>query len=136
MPGEHRSAVHELVLEWLRSARADLAIARMSENQEIAPEIIAFHAQQAVEKALKALLVQNQIEFPRTYVIGVLLTLCVESGYTFNEDTGDVVTLTRYAVGVRYPGETEPVTRQEAHFAAALADTVVQAAESQVRKTG
>jgi hypothetical protein len=49
MPGEHRSAVHELVLEWLRSARADLAIARMSENPEIAPDIIAFHAQQAVE---------------------------------------------------------------------------------------
>jgi hypothetical protein len=69
-------------------------------------------------------------------VIGVLLTLCVESGYTFTEDTGDVVTLTRYAVGARYPGETEPVTRQEAHSAAALADTVVQAAESQVRKTG
>jgi HEPN domain-containing protein len=32
--------------------------------------------QQAVEKALKALLVQYQVEFPRTHVIGVLLTLC------------------------------------------------------------
>ena len=55
MPDERQQAIQELVAEWMRRARSDLVITKMTENEEISPEIPAFHAQQAAEKALKAL---------------------------------------------------------------------------------
>jgi HEPN domain-containing protein len=88
---------------------------------ELEREILAFHAQQAVEKALKALLVQHQVEFPYTHAIGPLLNLCQAAGFEGTEALGDAAILTRYAVAARYPGEQDPVSRQEAREAASLA---------------
>jgi len=103
MPDDRQLAVREIVAEWMRHAWSDMTIARMVENDEIAPEIIAFHAQQAVEKALKALLVQRQVEFTRTHIIGVLIVLCKESGYKIEENLQEAVTLSRFAIASRYP---------------------------------
>ncbi len=136
MPDERALAILELVAEWMRHARSDLVIASMVAEEQVAPEILAFHAQQAVEKGLKALLVQRQIEFPRLHVIGPLLQLCLEAGYEREgiEALADAVTLTRYAVATRYPGEVEPVSRQEAIEAFRLADRVLNWVESQLEK--
>ncbi len=114
-------------------ARADLTVAQMVENEAIDPEIIAFHAQQSVEKSLKALLVLRQIDFPRTHVIGMLLTLCSESGYVIDENLSEASVLSRYAVAGRYPGQIEPIDREEAKLAVDLADQVYQWAERQIK---
>lgn len=97
----------------------------MTDDERIAPEIAAFHAQQAAEKILKALLVQKQVDFPRTHSIGALLALCEEAGIEGAKDLIDATSLTRYAVATRYPGEEDPVDRAEAREAAALATQVV-----------
>ena len=50
---------------WLRSAREDLRIVRMALDDD--PPLVgpaSFHSQQAAEKALKAALVLEGIEFP------------------------------------------------------------------------
>jgi len=60
-------------------------IAQLVPEERIAPDTLAFHAQQAVEKALKALLVQRQFDFPRTHAIGMLLNLCRSAGYEGSE---------------------------------------------------
>lgn len=132
MPDERQEAIRELVEEWMRRARSDLAVARMVDEEQIAPEILAFHAQQAAEKALKALLVQRQVEFPRLHVIAPLLKLCQEAGYEGTETLADAVTLTRFAVATRYPGEEEPVSRQEARQAFELAEQVLNWGETQL----
>ncbi len=93
-------------------------------------------AQQAVEKALKALLVQRQVEFPRLHVIGTLLKLCQEAGYDGVEALADAVTLTRYAVVTRYPGEEESVSRQEARQAFELAEKVLNWVEMRLTRDG
>jgi HEPN domain-containing protein len=132
MPDERQQAIRELVEEWMRRARSDLAVARMVDEEQIAPEILAFHAQQAAEKSLKALLVQRQVEFPRLHVIGPLLNLCREAGYEETEFLADAVTLTRYAVAPRYPGEEEPVSREEAAQAFELAEKVLSWVETKI----
>lgn len=132
MLDEREEAIQELVAEWMRRARSDLTLAGMTENERIAPEILAFHAQQAAEKALKSLLIQRQVEFPRIHVIGVLLHLCQAAGYEGTEVLADTVTLTRYAVATRYPGEEEPVSRQEAREATELAARVLAWVEAQI----
>jgi HEPN domain-containing protein len=75
-------------------ARSDLAVACMTEDERIAPTILAFHAQQAAEKALKALLIQGQVEFPHTHVIGVVLNLCQATGYEVPKDLTEASNLT------------------------------------------
>jgi HEPN domain-containing protein len=134
MPNEREQAIEELVAEWMRRAQADLAVARLIDEERIAPEILAFHAQQAVEKALKALLVRRQVEFPHIHAIAPLLNLCRVAGYEDVENLVEAATLTRYAVATRYPGEQDPVSRQEAREAAELAARVLVWAEHQLEQ--
>jgi HEPN domain-containing protein len=130
MPDERDQAVRELVAEWLRRARADLAVANLVEDDRIAPEILVFHAQQAAEKALKSILVWRQVEFPCTHDIRLLLELCRTAGFEVSETLAPAMGLTRYAVATRYPGEDEPVDRQEAREAVELAGRVQDWAEA------
>lgn len=134
MPADRERAIGELVAEWTRRARADLALAQMTRQKRIAPEILAFHAQQAVEKALKALLVRHQVEFPNTHSIGLLLNLVQEAGVEGIQGFANAVALTRYAVSTRYPGEDDPVTREEAKEASRLAVRLVSWVEAQLGK--
>jgi hypothetical protein len=56
---------------WVAKAEADLACAArlLKEREQWATEVICFHAQQCVEKYLKALLVLNRTDFPKTHDI-------------------------------------------------------------------
>ena len=124
MPAEQDEAIDNLVADWLRWAQADMTVASLIDDERIAPEIVAFHAQQAAEKVLKAMLVLRQVDFPRTHSIGALLALCEEAGFAGAQDLIDASSLTRYAVTTRYPGDEEPVSREEAKEAATLAAQV------------
>lgn len=133
MPDDRDELVDELAAEWLRRARADMTVAALTDDERIAPEIAAFHAQQAAEKALKAVLVRRQIDFPRTHSIGVLLALCEDAELPGVQDLTDASGLTRYAVAARYPTQDEPVSRQEAREAATLAAQVFVWAFTQIQ---
>ena len=62
--------------DWLAHAQSDLNLARIARVQkDILPEQSCFHAQQAVEKALKAVLLFKKIEFPLVHDIEELLEL-------------------------------------------------------------
>jgi HEPN domain-containing protein len=93
-----------------------------------------FMLNRQLKKTLKALLIQHQVEFPRTHIIGVLLVLCKEGSYLIQENLAEAATLSRYAITSRYPGETDPITRQEAKLASDLADQVLNWAKSQIEK--
>jgi HEPN domain-containing protein len=56
----------DFVQQWLDKARQDLEGARILLQSNIKNyESVGFHAQQAVEKLIKAFLVRHQIEFPK-----------------------------------------------------------------------
>ncbi len=132
MQDNRAEAIKVLVAQWIGRARSDLVLARMTEDERLLPELLAFHAQQAAEKALKALLVHHQVEFPRTHVIALLLNLCERAGYQVPEKLTDALVLTRYAVATRYPSEEDPVTRDEARAAALTAANVLTWVEAQI----
>ncbi len=54
--------------DWLRHAPSDLELARIARPPEVLLEALCFHAQQAAEKALKAVLIAHRIPFPKTYI--------------------------------------------------------------------
>ena len=61
--------------DWMRFAYSDLALARSPLLPGVLLEGLCYHAQQAAEKALKAVLVFLNIDFPRTHNIRTLLDL-------------------------------------------------------------
>ena len=68
----------ELIQQWLSKADDDLRLAELALGTD--PPVCwgaAFHAEQAAEKLLKALLTFHGIEFARTHDIDYLLDLCI-----------------------------------------------------------
>ena len=67
--------------EWLLHAESDLIYAKLGQVQPaILRNQVAFHAEQAAEKAFKAVLVYTAVEFPRTHDLQSLLLLLRNSG--------------------------------------------------------
>ena len=54
---------------WLRRAKSNLARAKQPKPAEAIWEDLCFDAQQAAEKALKAVLVSSGIDFPKSHDI-------------------------------------------------------------------
>jgi len=116
------------VVAWLADAYSDLANARSLSNHRdegTAPWASAFHAEQAVEMAVKALLVWHAVGFPPRHDLGLLAGL-VPAGATMTEL--NVGGLTVYAVEQRYvAGMSDPMnlierpTWEEAEEAIAMA---------------
>lgn len=65
-------------------------------------EIIGFHAQQAVEKALKAWLAHLGIDYPRAHSLGALVDLLVLHGHSLPPDLANADKLTPFATVFRY----------------------------------
>ena len=87
---------------WLDDAGSDLANARtlsVHRDENTAPFAAAFHAQQAVEKALKALLTWHGVDYPSKHDLGLLAGLLPDGSAT-RELT--IAGLTVYAVDQRY----------------------------------
>ena len=81
---------------------------------------ITFHAQQCVEKYIKALLVLHAVDFPSVHDLNALMKLVPTSaGLVLKVE--DVISLNRFAVESRYPGAWEPPTRKEADGALEIA---------------
>lgn len=99
---------HDLALELLRLARDDLNAARLlSAHAEASDTIIGFHCQQAAEKALKAVLAEADVDFPRTHNLLHLMQLLGDHGYALPPELDDLRLLTPYAVAMRYGGTIE-----------------------------
>ena len=104
------AALRGLVRQWLDKAAADFdASEQLSAQGGRFREIVAFHCQQAVEKYLKALLVQRQVEFPKTHDIAKLLDRVATVNADIAESLRDADVLTPFGVEARYPSDAPEV---------------------------
>ena len=93
-------------------------------------EDLCFDAQQAAEKALKAVMMSRGIDFPYTHDIARLLAVLQVDGMDLPESMLSAARLTTYAVQARYPGLDEPVEEPEYLEAVEVAEAVVRWAEA------
>jgi HEPN domain-containing protein/predicted nucleotidyltransferase len=91
--------------EWLRMAREDLTLAQ-AEIAGVGFEVRAYHAQQAAEKALKAVCIARGLVFPYTHAIERLLQVLQTDGLDVMELAG-AERLTRFATDTRYPSRPQ-----------------------------
>jgi HEPN domain-containing protein len=114
-----------IVAEWVSKAENDLKTAAhtLKLGADCPTDTVCFHAQQCVEKYLKAFLVALKIVVPRTHDIETLVGLLsahARPSLTVEQQRE----LTGYATTLRYPGPYEPVTLSEAKEAVKLARRV------------
>jgi len=90
-----------------------LALRELAGNPEIADSILGFHAQQAIEKWLKAVLADRGVDFEYTHDLRHLIGLVEGTALTFPLDTPEVVMFTEFAVPLRYEDllDAEPLDR-------------------------
>jgi HEPN domain-containing protein len=97
-------------------------------------ETASFHAQQAGEKALKALLIRHQIDFTKTHDLGELLLLSDRAAPGTSRALADADQLTRHAVDSRYPDMGADITREDAVRHVAIAGRVVEGVRSLLKE--
>lgn len=117
--------------EWISHAESDLKLAILGRAQgDILHEQICFHAQQAVEKALKAVLIDCGIDFPLTHDIEVLLELVDQDRIELPSELANAGLLTPYAVETRYPGSWGEISEADVDEAIALAKSAIHWAKT------
>lgn len=108
----------EVALLFLAKAGADLAAAELlAEDPGQDDGVIGFHAQQAAEKSLKALVAHHGGEIPRTHDLEYLAELVAED-VDLPSDLGDVAWLNPWAVTMRYDEADASLDRRAALAAA------------------
>ena len=120
--------------DWLKRARSNLARAKLPKLDEALWEDYCFDAQQAAEKALKALLLFNKIPFRFVHDIAELLTLLEQNGFELPEEIRAGAELSEYAVEARYPSPMEPVTEQEYKEAITTSEQIVSWVIDHIKK--
>ena len=78
------------------------AMSRLLDDPSAPDEVVGFHAQQAVEKSMKAVLAHRSVEYQRTHQLERLVTLLRNAGILYPPELSEAVALTPYAVEFRY----------------------------------
>lgn len=99
-------------LEWVAKAEGDYTM-MLSAIRRKNPVTFAacFHAQQCVEKYLKAMLIAKKKTFPKIHDLLQLSVLCEQAGIIVPVAEDSLDRLTKFAVVSRYPGNV-PTSNQ------------------------
>ncbi len=113
--------MNETLNEWVAKANGDFATAGRELRVEDSPnfDAVCFHAQQCVEKLIKALLIHLGAVPPKTHDLVYLDQLLADACPNWSWPVEELRFLSRAAVAFRYPGES--AEREEAAQAFRLA---------------
>ena len=126
--------------QWLDFARSDLEVAAaLVEMPAISPRHVCWHVQQAIEKAIKAVLVLEGVGFPRTHDLDALRRLLPPDWGGDLETTLDLTRVTGWAADARYPSLMDTVSAEDArtsyHQAASIIEEVGVVLDSRLGDT-
>jgi HEPN domain-containing protein len=108
---------HDVADALLAKAVGDEAGLRaLVDNHDVPDHVAGFLAQQAIEKAIKAVLIARDVPFERKHDIDYLCSLIEDAGLDLTPDLSAAVTLTPWAVEFRYadPFDAPPLDRTKA----------------------
>lgn len=131
-PQREESDMNPLTLEWVEKAEEDYRILLLIQREQNSMYSgICFHAQQCIEKYLKAWLQEANVPIPRTHNLKKLLELIVPTVPMWHTWEPDFSALSRHAVAARYPGSS--ATADNASHAMHVCDAVCQAVRTQLK---
>lgn len=123
---KEQCVMNPLTLEWIEKAEGDYTTVQLLQQSPISSkDVICFHAQQCIEKYLKAWLQEANIPIPRTHNLEELLSLIEPIFPAWNSWQPDFSALSEHAVDFRYPGKS--ATAENAEHAAKICNIVREA---------
>jgi HEPN domain-containing protein len=114
---------------WLVRAKSDLSLARGPHAGDVLLEDLCYHAQQVVERSLKAVLLSRGVPVARTHSIERLVDL-LPADIQRTQLLESASELTDHATTSRYPSDAEWVSEDEYREALAVAEAVFRWARS------
>lgn len=115
---------------WLGYARSDLKAAQtLMASPDHYPRQVCFLVQQAAEKALKAALISEQIEFPFTHDLDRLRNL-LPARWQVKASFPELADMTIWAIEARYPADMPEVLPVDAQRAILIAEQILEMIES------
>jgi len=121
--------------DWMVRARSDLAFARSPLPEGAVYEDLCFHAQQAAEKAIKAVYRSRGRPFRYTHDIEDLLDGLKREGVAIPSQVEGASDLTSFAWETRYPGVGESIDEHGYRVALRQAEAVVAWAEGLIAQS-
>jgi len=119
---------------WINHSGSDLrAAVTLLKSEEFFPLQICFLSQQCAEKAVKAILIFEEVNFPKIHDLDRLRDL-IPKGWKVKEQFPDLAELTIWAVESRYPGDMPDVTEHEAREALRLAGAVFDTISAELQE--
>ncbi|MEN6645241.1 MAG: HEPN domain-containing protein [Armatimonadia bacterium] len=114
----------------LQKARQDIVAGRLLADAEV-PDIVCFHAQQATEKAIKAVLALQGVAYPFRHNLDELMGLSPDLPEALAERRDAIAALTEFAIAARYEDIIGP-DRQRVEAVLAIASFVYETAVAEV----
>jgi len=116
--------MNPLTQEWVQKAEGDYAAAQLLVQANAArhADAVCFHAQQCVEKYLKAWLQDAGMPFRKRHDLEELLAMASQAMPSWSVWQPDLLVLTTHAVDFRYPGRTASLP--DAQFAVQVCERV------------
>lgn len=131
-----RDSIDAEALRWLRYCDDDLDVAsRLLTGSPSAPRHVCWLSQQAAEKALKAVLVLQQVDFPLVHDLNALRNLLPE-GWSVPSTRQELSALTVWSTQARYPGGWLEATDCDATIALSQASSIRESIAAQFRSQG
>ncbi len=95
----------KLTKEWVDKAEDDFIVAKREYRaKNPVYDAACFHAQQCVEKYMKAVLQEAGIDFEKIHDLDVLLEKCKNFASGLEGHKKELIELSSFAVEIRYPG--------------------------------
>ncbi|MEI6389226.1 MAG: HEPN domain-containing protein [Spirochaetota bacterium] len=111
---------------WFALARDDEKSARILLRESAAPDIIAYHFHQAIEKALKGGIARTGHDIPRTHDLERLFKTAQSYGANLDEGLFDAIALIHsYYSDLRYPRGDRLTSADAARIAAAFGEIAI-----------
>jgi len=99
---------HDLALRFLALAQRDMrTLSVLAGSADVDDEPVGFHAQQAMEKCLKAILAVHRVPFRKTHDLDELLDLLIEHHLPQPPHADELDELNPYGVLLRYDLEED-----------------------------
>ena len=128
MPPHDRLDLARVLLA--RAIDDETLVRKVSPDTDIADAIVGFHAQQAVEKLIKAVLAARGVAFMKSHALSYLIGLVEENEIEAPAEFSEADVLSPWAVEFRYEGDEPPALDRPA--ALTLVEQVRMWAENEV----